>query len=76
MEGGDRNVVVVVVVGEERAAIMSTLFSIKPSCIYGELNFCHLFLMMHGLLGLEIDRLADVCNFGERGGSGSVMEQR
>lgn len=51
---------------EGRSAIMSTLFSIKPSCIYCTLNFCHLFLMTQGLLGLEIDWFASVselCGF-------------
>lgn len=43
---------------EDHTAITSTLFSIKPSCIH-----FLAFLMMQGLLGLEIDWLANVGNF-------------
>lgn len=41
-------------------AIMSTLFSIRASCIYCKHTFCHFW--WYRLLGLEIDWAAHVCN--------------
>lgn len=47
------------------AAIMSTLFSIKASYICCKFTFFLPFLMMQGFVGVEIDWLANVCNFAE-----------